>query len=407
MLLSKAAPGVDLELIDNWIINRYNERILSSIPWKRSETTSIIQSPASVIAGTVAVNQGSTSITGTGTAWSATQTGLMIRIGGGPITGALGLGASMPAGQEYYQFTYVSATSGTLDRPYEQPTGSLASSQIHAGGTGYAIGDQFTITGYGIGPAIGQVTAVGVSGAVTGYVLAQNGAGYSVGTAIATTTTGAGTGLTIDILTVTPGSGLSYRIDQAVFLLPSNARILKGVYPMHDRFRSLELITPAELNRRDPQRRVYGIPRACAHTWDNGGTPPQLQLELWPVPSSPDYAGATISHVVDYVYDPATLNPGTTGSSLLPWMSSGAMWNGVMADISLWRSSLPKSADLFLPNGVTTAQGFEKYFGDFLQSMKVTNARQIGNAPMRLAEEFEGNGGRYYRRGPWHRGFTG
>jgi hypothetical protein len=392
MLLSKAAPGIDLELVDNWIQTRYTERVLSAIPWKRSENVSVLQSPASVNSGTVTVNQGSNAITGVGTAWTAALTGLMIRIGCGP---------------EYYQFTYASATTGTLDRNYEGSTGAILTSSIGAAGTGYALGDQFTVSG-GVSPAVGTVTGIGAGGSVTAYQFLDTnaGSGYSPANGVATSSPGAGSGFTVNILTVAPGTGLSYRIDQAVFLLPSNARILNGVYPMHNRDRGLELISPAELNRRAPQRLEYGTPRWAAHSWDNATT--QMQVELFPIPSSPNYGGNTISHVVDYVYDPAPLTS-ATATSLLAWMSNGAMFNGVMADIAMFRATLPKSSDLFLPDGLAIAQSYEAMFTDYLDTMGKINAGQRGQVNLRLSDEFSGNGGSGYpfRRGPRHEGWPG
>lgn len=392
MLISKAAPGIDLELVDNWIQTRYTERVLSGISWKRSETVSVLQSPPSVTQGTVTVTQGSAVITGLGTNWTAAQQGLAVRIANG---------------SEYYQFNYLSATTGTLDRPYEGSTGAINTSSIAAPGTGYAIGDQYTVAG-GLNPAVGIVTAVNGTGGVVGYQFNQSnaaGSGYAVASGVATTTSGAGSGFTLNILTVSPGSGLSYRIDQAVFLLPSNARILQGVYPMHDRNRGLELISPAELNRRAPNRGEYGTPQMAAHTWDNATT--QMQLELYPIPASPDNGGSTLSHIVDYVYDPAPLSS-ATATSLLAWMSSGAMWNGVMADICMFRATLKASADLFLADGLTIAQGYEKLFMDYMTTMAKINSGQRGQVNLRMSDEFSGNSsGPYYRRGPKHEGFTG
>lgn len=107
--LSKAAPGVDLELIDGWIQDRYTE-ILDRLPWRRMEGESVIQWPASYAVGTVTATQGSEGIVGDGTGtWTSDMDGLMIRIANGA---------------EYYVFTYVDATHATLDRPYEGVGGS-------------------------------------------------------------------------------------------------------------------------------------------------------------------------------------------------------------------------------------------------------------------------------------------
>lgn len=307
-LISKRNPGVDLELIDGWFQIRYEDNILSGTSWKRMESESVIQVPDSYATGTVAITRGATAVTGTGTTFTAAMTGLMIRIGNS---------------SEYYQFTYVSATSGTLDRGFESTT----------------------------------VTAA------------------------------------------------EFRIDQAVFLLPTNCRIVRGVRPLHDRYVQITRHTPAELNALAPMRTVYGNPRYYVPTWDSQATTPQMQIELYPVPSSPDSMGATLSFVVDYIYD-ATLDL-STSSSPLPWVSDGAMIEGVSADICRWRSTLKTDNPLYLPNGVMVAQDYEAAFNRYLKNQGVVNAQQRGNASMKLAEEFVGRKGPYYRRGPRHEGFTG
>lgn len=102
--LSQMFPGLSLDLLDGWIAAVYTE-ILDKIPWKRAEGQSIFQCPPSYAVGTITATQGSNVITGAGTAWTQQMSGLMIRVA---------------CQTEYYGFTYVSATSGTLDRPYEQ-----------------------------------------------------------------------------------------------------------------------------------------------------------------------------------------------------------------------------------------------------------------------------------------------
>ena len=124
----------------------------------------------------------------------------------------------------------------------------------------------------------------------------------------------------------------------------------------------------------DPKRQRHGIPEVWAQTWDNNAATPSMQIELNPIPSNPDDGGKTLSHVVDYVYDAAAIDPTQTASSLLPWMSSGAMFNGIMEDACRFRATLPKSNDLYLPNGLMLAQSYGKMFDDYMQTMARTNA---------------------------------
>jgi len=65
--------------------------------------------PSAYSTGTVAVTNGSTTVTGSGTTWTSAMTGRQIVIDDG-------------GGQPYYTFTYVGATSGTLDRAYQGAT---------------------------------------------------------------------------------------------------------------------------------------------------------------------------------------------------------------------------------------------------------------------------------------------
>jgi hypothetical protein len=91
-------------------------------------------------------------------------------------------------------------------------SGPIASSVLDSGGTGYAIGDSFTVNG-GVGTplATGLVDAVsgGIgTGPVTRYHLIENGVSYNVGVGQATTaTSGSGTGLTINISAITSDAG--------------------------------------------------------------------------------------------------------------------------------------------------------------------------------------------------------
>jgi hypothetical protein len=298
LILKKLAPSIDQEIIDGWIQDRYTE-ILDRLPWKRLEAESTIAAPDSYSIGTLTATQGSNAITGAGTTWTAAMTGLMIRIANG---------------QEYYQFTYVSATTGTLDRAFENVA----------------------------------------------------------------------------------GAGLTYRIDQNIFLLPSDARILRAVRPLHGG-RPLEMITPAELDRRAPNRGsfggTYGEPTMAAATWDNFSDPPNLQVELYPVPSSPDSSGIRRSWVLDYIFDPA--NPSSTSGSLLPWVRPAALEAGVEGDIKRHMDQL------------SSAEAFDKRFEQLVLVMAQVNALQRGPQTIRLAPELRRNRPTRWRRGPIHEGGNG
>lgn len=106
--LRRLAPGVDLALLDGWIMDRY-QRILDRLDWNRLDEVSVIQTAVPYSTGTVAVTNGSVYVTGTGTAWVDAHNGRMIRIA---------------ERGEYYAFAPNSNTTGELDRPYEGETGT-------------------------------------------------------------------------------------------------------------------------------------------------------------------------------------------------------------------------------------------------------------------------------------------
>ena len=80
----------------------------------------------------------------------------------------------------------------------------IASSSLGAGGTGYGVGDEFTVN-TGNGDATGVVDTLSGS-AVATYHITSVGSGYGVASGVSTNnTTGTGTGLTINILTIGGG----------------------------------------------------------------------------------------------------------------------------------------------------------------------------------------------------------
>ena len=304
LLLTKALPGVDEELISGWIQGRY-QRILDTISWKRQEAESILQAPASYAIGTITATQGSSSIVSDGspaTVFTAGMNGLMIRINNT---------------SEYYQFTYVSPTSGTLDRGFEGPT----------------------------------------------------------------------------------ASGLAYRIDQAVFLLPSNCRILRQVRPMHNRSQPLTMVSPAELNRISHSRNLYGTPQYACQTWDSFSDPPQMQVELFPVPDGPDTSGSLLSWGVDYIFEEAELDPDGTTATLKPFARPSAIMMGVHSDAMRPRPQWE--------GNLAAAALYEADYDKLVQQQLMINAQQRGAKSIQLAPNLRRQTPPRYRKGPFHRGFTG
>lgn len=98
-----AGAGIDNLLLKNYINARYRQ-ILEANDWRRLIKTGTIQSVAPYDTGSITILNGATSGTGSGTTFTSLMTGRRLR----------------PAGRnESYTFTYVSATSFTIERPYE------------------------------------------------------------------------------------------------------------------------------------------------------------------------------------------------------------------------------------------------------------------------------------------------
>jgi len=112
--LTQMFPSVSLDIVEGFCNDRYQE-ILSELPWSRLTVQAVLQTVAPYSTGTASVVLGSASITGVGTTWAAGMTRRQFRI---------------TSRNEQYTFTFVSATTATLDRPYEGPTATLAAYSI-------------------------------------------------------------------------------------------------------------------------------------------------------------------------------------------------------------------------------------------------------------------------------------
>jgi hypothetical protein len=112
--LGKFAPGEDLQLTTEWLNGAYRE-VLDHKSWKGLEKEAVLETVAPYVTGTVALTPGSTAVTGTGTTWTTQMSGRSFRVDGD---------------NAYYTFTWLTATTGTIDRPYE---GDANSDPVPAG----------------------------------------------------------------------------------------------------------------------------------------------------------------------------------------------------------------------------------------------------------------------------------
>lgn len=113
--LTKLAPGIDLELIDGWLQDRYTE-ILDRLPWQRIRATAILMTTAPYKTGAAAVSQGSQDVYVNGGAWDGSMTGRVFRV---------------TNDDPFYEFTWIDAAHGALDRPYEGVSNAAAEYAIY------------------------------------------------------------------------------------------------------------------------------------------------------------------------------------------------------------------------------------------------------------------------------------
>lgn len=112
--MTKQFPGLDPDVLEGFISDRHSE-ILQELPWVRLNAMAVLQTTAPYSTGTVALTLGSASVTLTGGTW---------------ITGMTGRAFRVTSRDEFYEFTYVSASTATLDRVYEGPTAAAAGYKI-------------------------------------------------------------------------------------------------------------------------------------------------------------------------------------------------------------------------------------------------------------------------------------
>lgn len=85
-------------------INYVQQDVCARRPWTFMESSEQIPTVSDYTTGTVSINSGSTSGTGSGTAFTSTQTGYYIQFAGA---------------NDWYKFTQTGATTFTIDQPYQ------------------------------------------------------------------------------------------------------------------------------------------------------------------------------------------------------------------------------------------------------------------------------------------------
>jgi len=105
LVLATASPSVSLDLLDSWLLERY-ESVLEATDWSGLKTHVTIQSQAAYqsVLDTVTLTVGSTTVTGLGTAWTAALGGQRFY---------------RPGDTVIYTVSFVDPLTLMLDRPYE------------------------------------------------------------------------------------------------------------------------------------------------------------------------------------------------------------------------------------------------------------------------------------------------
>ena len=115
LLLQAEFGEVGPDLLDGYLNTRYGD-VLDRLAWKGLEVETVLQTTAAYQVGTVSVTLGSNAIVGTGTAFTTQMSGMKFQ--------AL-------SDNTAYTFTFVDATHGTLDRPYQGITNAAATYWIY------------------------------------------------------------------------------------------------------------------------------------------------------------------------------------------------------------------------------------------------------------------------------------
>lgn len=105
-------PKVPYQLARRWVRDRYRS-LCENYLWSFKLGQGQFGTSDVYATGTVTMTSGSTAVTGSGTTWTSAMTGRQFKVG-----------------QFVFNFTYVSATTGTLDRAWLRPTTSARPYQI-------------------------------------------------------------------------------------------------------------------------------------------------------------------------------------------------------------------------------------------------------------------------------------
>lgn len=119
-------------------------------------------------------------------------------------------------------------------------------------------------------------------------------------------------------------SAITTVIGQSVYALPENCGMLRDD-ALANAYGTMTRFTHGQLNDGDATRSQTGQPFSWASSMDDGSTPPNMQVELYPVPD------AVYTLPIEYLAEVVPL--GATSTILQVWMQPSALLEGATSRI--------------------------------------------------------------------------
>jgi hypothetical protein len=165
-----------------------------------------------------------------------------------------------------------------------------------------------------------------------------------------------------------PDGPASYQVFQYLYPLPADCAMVEALsWPGAG---VLDRTSHGALEISAAGRPAVGSPELWAPYMDDGSDPPQVQIELYPIPDQ------VRSYPLSYFRDVSALSSGGTSANLLPWLNPGCLIEGVRA------SALDHLQEW------AGADRAEARFERLLEQMISADARRAGPKVLRMAERF-------------------
>lgn len=165
----------------------------------------------------------------------------------------------------------------------------------------------------------------------------------------------------------TTNATASYRINQAVFSFGPEVRLVNGLVSFTGEF-PVARMSREDLDRTDPARTSYGGPASWTPSFDLLSDPPEVTIELNPVP--------TLAQTFKVMVSVEALPLSGSSNILLPWVRPQVLVEGVMADIRRWQKDAVMSRE------------HEALFQDLKNQIVAVAAEAMGPTDMRMSDRF-------------------